>query len=132
MREGVNPRFARFWVALANRGLFRAILVSRQLANRRFPGPLPQRRCSSGRDLSNRTQLPGVSTTARFDADCSRVDADGNFDLRKAKSAFKNGRGIGRVGRSSEAGEGRDARGTAELTNAFRDSFSRTHGWGFP
>ena len=62
----------------------------------------------------------------------SLVDADGNFDLRKAKSAFKNGRGIGRVGRSSEAGEGRDARGTAELTNAFRDSFSRTHGWGFP
>jgi beta-glucosidase len=48
------------------------------------------------------------------------VDADGNFDLAKAKSAFKNGRGIGQVGRPSEAGNGLNARGTAELANAIQ------------
>src|SRR3712207_195857 len=41
------------------------------------------------------------------------VDADGNFDLEKAKAAFKEGHGLGQVGRPSDAGKGRDARGQA-------------------
>src|SRR6185503_8827494 len=32
------------------------------------------------------------------------VDARGNFDLAKAKDAFKEGHGIGQVGRPSDAG----------------------------
>jgi beta-glucosidase len=48
------------------------------------------------------------------------VDADGNFDLRKAKAAFKDRHGLGQVGRPSDAGKGKDARGTAELTNAIQ------------
>jgi len=51
------------------------------------------------------------------------VDADGNFDLKKAKSAFKQGRGLGQVGRPSDAGQGKDARGQAELTNAIQRFF---------
>lgn len=53
------------------------------------------------------------------------VDAGGSFDLEKARAAFKDGHGIGQVGRPSDAGStptepwmGRDARGQAELTNA--------------
>jgi len=61
------------------------------------------------------------------------VDAQGNFDFKKAKAAFKEGWGIGRVGRPSEAGsnpktptDGRNARQMAELTNAIR-KFSPEH-----
>ncbi len=32
------------------------------------------------------------------------VDAEGNFDLNKARAAFKNGHGLGQVGRPSDAG----------------------------
>ena len=53
---------------------------------------------------------------------------DGNFDFKKAKAAFKDGRGIGQVGRPSDAGapaveawKGQTARGMAELTNAIRN-----------
>lgn len=58
------------------------------------------------------------------------VDAAGNFDLAKAKAAFKNGRGLGQVGRPSDAGadpatpaNGKTARGMAELTNAIQKFF---------
>src|SRR5215467_5299487 len=53
------------------------------------------------------------------------LDDKGNFNLRKARKAFKDGNGIGQVGRPSDAGamptdpgKGKDARGQAELTNA--------------
>src|SRR5579864_517342 len=42
------------------------------------------------------------------------VDADGNFDLAKAKQSFKGGRGLGQVGRPSDAGGGLNARRMAE------------------
>src|ERR1044072_6295058 len=42
------------------------------------------------------------------------VDDDGNFDLHKAKAAFKQGHGLGQVGRPSDAGKGRNARQMAE------------------
>jgi len=51
------------------------------------------------------------------------VDTDGNFDLQKAQTAFKKGHGLGQVGRPSDAGKGKDARGMAELTNAIQKFF---------
>ena len=32
------------------------------------------------------------------------LDGEGNFDLRKAKAAFKHGHGLGQVGRPSDSG----------------------------
>ncbi len=58
------------------------------------------------------------------------VDAEGNFDFAKAKAAFKQGHGLGQVGRPSDAGAppaepwlGRTARQMAELTNAIQKFF---------
>ena len=54
------------------------------------------------------------------------VDDDGNFDLPKARKAFKDRRGLGQVGRPSDAGgprdsaKGRNARTMAELTKIGR------------
>jgi len=60
------------------------------------------------------------------------VDAGGNFDLAKAKAAFKQGRGLGQVGRVSDAGQGKDARGMAELTNAIQKFFIENSRLGIP
>jgi len=60
------------------------------------------------------------------------VDADGNFDLEKAKRAFKDRRGLGQVGRPSDAGKGKDARGMAELTNAIQRFFLENSRLGIP
>ena len=51
------------------------------------------------------------------------VDVDGNFDLAKARKAFRNRRGLGQVGRPSDAGKGKGARAMAELTNAIQKFF---------
>src|SRR5436305_752374 len=51
------------------------------------------------------------------------VDEAGNFDPAKAKAAYKKGYGLGQVGRPSDAGKGKDARGNAELTNAIQKFF---------
>lgn len=60
------------------------------------------------------------------------VDAEGNFDHRKAKAAFSNGRGLGQVGRPSDAGKGKNARGMAELTNAIQKFFLEESRLGIP
>jgi beta-glucosidase len=60
------------------------------------------------------------------------VDADGNFDLQKAKKAFRDGRGLGQVGRPSDAGVGKNARGMAELTNAIQKFFLENSRLGIP
>jgi len=60
------------------------------------------------------------------------VDADGNFDIQKAQAAFKKGHGLGQVGRPSDAGKGKDARGMAELTNAIQKFFIETSRLGIP
>jgi beta-glucosidase len=60
------------------------------------------------------------------------VDADGNFDPKKAKANFRHGRGIGQVGRPSDAGKGKDARGMAELTNAIQKFFMEDSRLGIP
>jgi beta-glucosidase len=67
------------------------------------------------------------------------VDEHGNFDLNKAKEAFKDGYGIGQVGRPSDAAanpptspNGRNARQMAELTNAIQKFFIEHSRLGIP
>ena len=67
------------------------------------------------------------------------LDAEGNFDLQKAKAAFQHGHGIGQVGRPSDAGSnpatpanGKTARGMAELTNAIQKFFLEHSRLGIP
>jgi len=60
------------------------------------------------------------------------LDAEGNFDTRKAKKTFGQGHGIGQVGRPSDAGKGKDARATAELTNAIQKFFIENSRLGIP
>ena len=60
------------------------------------------------------------------------VDAEGNFDLAKAKAVFENGVSVGQVGRPSDAGTGKNARGQAELTNAIQKFFIENTRLGIP
>ncbi|MGA3131174.1 MAG: glycoside hydrolase family 3 N-terminal domain-containing protein [Terracidiphilus sp.] len=60
------------------------------------------------------------------------VDAEGNFDEKKAKEAFRDRRGLGQVGRPSDAGNGRNARQMAELTNAIQKFFLENSRLGIP
>ena len=60
------------------------------------------------------------------------VDAQGNFDFQKAKAAFKKGHAPGQVGRPSDAGPGKNARGMAELTNAIQKFFIENSRLGIP
>jgi beta-glucosidase len=60
------------------------------------------------------------------------VDTDGNFDLAKAKQSFKDGHGLGQVGRPSDAGKGLNARRMAETTNAIQKFFIENSRLGIP
>jgi beta-glucosidase len=67
------------------------------------------------------------------------LDAAGNFDFKKAKAAFKQGHGLGQVGRPSDAGSvpsdagvGKNARETAELSNAIQKFFIEHSRLGIP
>jgi beta-glucosidase len=60
------------------------------------------------------------------------VDEKGNFDLQKAKKAFRDRRGLGQVGRPSDAGGGTDARGMAVLTNEIQKFFLENSRLGIP
>lgn len=67
------------------------------------------------------------------------LDAQGNFDLAKARESFKDGHGLGQVGRPSDAGsapptpwDGKNARGQAELTNAIQKFFIEESRLGIP
>jgi beta-glucosidase len=72
------------------------------------------------------------------------VDADGAFDLAKARAAFGHGHGLGQVGRPSDAGgsgsggggveplKGRNARQQAVLTNAIQKFFVEESRLGIP
>ena len=60
------------------------------------------------------------------------VDGDGYFDLQKAKKAFKEGHGLGQVGRPNDAGGGKNAREMAELTNAIQKFFIENSRLGIP
>ena len=60
------------------------------------------------------------------------VDGDGNFDEAKAKKAFRDRRGLGQVGRPSDAGKGKNAREMAVLTNAIQKFFLENSRLGIP
>jgi beta-glucosidase len=60
------------------------------------------------------------------------VDAEGKFDIQKAKAGFKDRLGLGQVGRPSDAGGGRNARQMAELTNAIQRFFMENGRLGIP
>ena len=67
------------------------------------------------------------------------VDAEGNFDYFKANAAFKDGNGLGQVGRPSDAGGppstpelGLNARRMAEFTNAVQKFFLEESRLGIP
>jgi beta-glucosidase len=51
------------------------------------------------------------------------LDDDGNFDESKAHAFFRKRNGIGQVTRPSDAGKGKNARETAELTNKIQKFF---------
>ncbi|MGH7951703.1 MAG: glycoside hydrolase family 3 N-terminal domain-containing protein, partial [Limisphaerales bacterium] len=60
------------------------------------------------------------------------TDADGNFNLKKARAHFKSGHGLGQVGRPSDAGKGKNAREMTELTNAIQKFFLENSRLGIP
>jgi len=60
------------------------------------------------------------------------VNERGEFDEAKAKKAFRDKRGLGQVGRPSDAGGGRNARQMAELTNAIQKFFLENSRLGIP
>ena len=60
------------------------------------------------------------------------VDAEGNFDEAKARAAFKDRRGLGQVGRPSDAGKGKNAKEMAVLTNAIQKFFLENSRLGIP
>ena len=60
------------------------------------------------------------------------VDSNGDFALAKARAAFKDGHGLGQVGRPSDAGKGKNARAMAELTNAIQKFFLESTRLGIP
>ncbi|MEI9963017.1 MAG: glycoside hydrolase family 3 N-terminal domain-containing protein [Limisphaerales bacterium] len=66
-------------------------------------------------------------------------NANGDFDFKKAKKHFGHGRGIGQIGRPSDAGSkptdagvGKKPRETAELTNAIQKFFIENSRLGIP
>jgi len=60
------------------------------------------------------------------------VDASGKFDPKKAHAAFRQGHGMGQIGRPSDAGPGQNARQMAELTNAIQKFFLENSRLGIP
>jgi len=60
------------------------------------------------------------------------LDENGDFDLELARREFSDGNGLGQVGRPSDAGDGKNARDMAELTNAIQKFFIEESRLGIP
>ncbi|MCA9257851.1 MAG: glycoside hydrolase family 3 C-terminal domain-containing protein [Planctomycetales bacterium] len=60
------------------------------------------------------------------------LDDNGQFDLDLARREFADGRGLGQVGRPSDAGQGLNARDMAVLTNAIQKFFIEESRLGIP
>src|SRR3990172_10011426 len=60
------------------------------------------------------------------------LDEQGKFDPAKARENFGHGHGLGQVGRPSDAAGGKNARETAELTNAIQRFFMEESRLGIP
>jgi beta-glucosidase len=112
------------------------------------PQPLPAYRnpklspAARVKDLLERLTLPekAAQMMCVWQQKATRLlDPQGRFDAAKAKASFKNGHGIGQVGRPSDAGapasepwKGQTARGMAELTNAIQTFFMQNSRLGIP
>jgi beta-glucosidase len=106
--------------------------------NRKALPPYKNAKLSSGRrvkDLLNRMSLEEKAAQMvciwREKAQ-KLVDEQGKFDEKKAKAAFSNGCAPGQVGRPSDAGNGKNARDMAELTNAVQKFFLENSRLGIP
>jgi beta-glucosidase len=60
------------------------------------------------------------------------LDEKGNFDFVKAKTAFRDGRGLGQIGRPSDAGGGKNAHDMSVLTNEIQKFFLENSRLGIP
>ncbi len=60
------------------------------------------------------------------------LNENGDFDMVRAETSFADGHGLGQVGRPSDAGKGKNARETAELTNAIQRFFLERSRLGIP
>ena len=60
------------------------------------------------------------------------LDAEGNFDLRKARVNYHERHGLGQVGRPSDAAGGLSPRKTAEVTNSIQKFFLENTRLGIP
>lgn len=60
------------------------------------------------------------------------VDASGQFDFEKAKFHYKEGHGLGQIGRLSDTGRGLNAREQAELSNTIQRFFIENSRLGIP
>ena len=60
------------------------------------------------------------------------LDANGNFDLEKAKTTFSSGHGVGQIGRPSDSGKGKNAREMAQLCNDIQKFFLENSRLGIP
>jgi beta-glucosidase len=78
------------------------------------------------RDLISRMTLPEKAAQMLCiwqQKSSTMLDENGNFDLQKARTHFKQHLGLGQVGRPSDAGGGKNARAMADLTNAIQRFF---------
>jgi beta-glucosidase len=60
------------------------------------------------------------------------LDADGKFDIKKARKSFGHGHGLGQIGRPNEVVNGKPAREIAELTNQIQKFFLEESRLGIP
>jgi beta-glucosidase len=60
------------------------------------------------------------------------LDESGMVDIHKARRNFRDGHGIGQIGRLSDAGGGRSAREMAELANSIQEFFIENSRLGIP
>ena len=106
------------------------------LQKSRRAGCAARERFARAHDARRKSRADDVRLAGKND---KLLDAAGNFDFKKAKAAFKNGHGIGQVGRPSDAGSppsdagvGKNAREMAELTNAIQKFFIEHSRLGIP
>ncbi len=66
------------------------------------------------------------------DAGQTLLDEKGDFDLKKAKESFKEGHGLGQLGRPGTHGKGKSPKETAELTNKIQEFFIENSRLGIP
>lgn len=66
------------------------------------------------------------------DATETLIDENGDFDLAKATKSFKEGNGLGQVGRPGTLGKAKSPRETAELTNTIQKFFMENSRLGIP